>query len=81
MPQHGIDQEPLEHHAQNKHRKSEPNEKREGERHPDIERSKREKCRHHHEFALCEIDGLRCLPQQGETDRDERVDRSGCETG
>src|SRR6266496_1228626 len=36
--------------------------------------------RQHDEFALREIDGLRRLPQQRETDRDDGVDRPGRKT-
>src|SRR6185369_549571 len=75
VAQDRVDHQALEDQAQHQQRGGEDDQQRERERQPaELHRRQHEERRQHDELALREVDGLRGLPQQHETDRDERVD-------
>ena len=79
--EHGIDDEKLEHEAEDDDRQRDRDQRRQPERRAEIHRRQHEEGRQHDELALGEVDRLRGLPQQGEADGDEGVDRPGRQSG
>src|SRR5690349_14706994 len=79
--EHRIDNNELEHQAEQQERKGDADQDGEPERRAEIHRLENEKCRHHDKLALGEIDRLRGLPKQREADRHQGVDRPGREAG
>src|SRR6202011_1998327 len=67
----------LEGEPEQQHREQDPGQDGEPERRAGVHHRQHQECRQHHEFALCEIDGLRGLPQQREAHRHQGVDGAG----
>ena len=79
--EHRIDDDQLEHQPEDDHRQRNADQTGQPERRAPIHRRQDEKRRQHDEFALGEIDRLRRLPQQRESDRNQGIDRPGREAG
>ncbi len=81
MLEHWIDNDELEQDPKNEKRQDDTYKTRQPKRRAHVHRCKDEERRQHDEFALGEIDCLRCLPQESEPDGDQSVDRSRRKTG
>ena len=79
--EHRIDDDELEQQPKNDERQRDADQRRQPKRRAEIHRRQDEESRQHDEFALGEIDRLRRLPQQRESDGDESVDRSRRKAG